>query len=215
MLKFNHSRGDTIIEVLFAITVFSLLVVGSLSIMNQGSATAQRSLEISLVRNEIDAQAEALRFLNASYVAAYESGASTAGSNPFSATESAAARSWWGIDKNTATDTIISTFGTCPDSIPSNSFIINTKNAARLNLDIANWSSATTYAQVRYKSTDPNSIDKAEGIWIEAVKPNIATGHNQDNASYIDFHIRACWYSLGQSTPMTLGTIVRLYEPLN
>ncbi len=62
-------RGDTLIEVLFAITIFSLVAVSSMAIMNQGTDTAQRSLEITLVRQEIDAQAETLRFLNASYIA--------------------------------------------------------------------------------------------------------------------------------------------------
>src|SRR5674476_81397 len=70
----NNIRGDTLVEVLFATAVFSLVAVGCLSIMNQGAATAQRALEITLVRNEIDAQAETLRFLNASYIQAYQSG---------------------------------------------------------------------------------------------------------------------------------------------
>ncbi|MBJ58357.1 hypothetical protein CMN24_01415, partial [Candidatus Saccharibacteria bacterium] len=56
-------RGDTLIEVLFAVTVFSFVVVSSLAIMNQGTAAAQRSLEISLVRQQVDAQADSLRFL--------------------------------------------------------------------------------------------------------------------------------------------------------
>ncbi|RYF29698.1 MAG: hypothetical protein EOO17_00170 [Chloroflexi bacterium] len=64
-------RGDTIIEVLFAITIFSFVAVGGLSIMNQGVATAQRSLEIGLVRQQMDAQADALRYLNQAYVADY------------------------------------------------------------------------------------------------------------------------------------------------
>ena len=82
MLGRQKNRGDTIIEVLFAITVFSLVVVSSLSIMNQGSATAQRTLEISLVRQQIDAQAETLRFLNTSYVAAYQAGVNDILSTP-------------------------------------------------------------------------------------------------------------------------------------
>lgn len=215
-MNLNHNRGDTIIEVLFAITVFSLVVVGSLSIMNQGSATAQRSLEISLVRNEIDAQAEALRFLNASYVAAYQSGASNCSNHPFS--PGTAAYNWREIHcKAHDSTTGVSEFGTTcySSSIPSDDFIINTKTAAMSLLTAGmagNFTGATTFAQVRY---DSNNIKKAEGIWIEAVKPASSTDPNQTNASYIDFHIRACWDSPGQSASMTLGTIVRLYEPQN
>ena len=57
-----NTRGDTLIEVLFAITVFSLVVVTSLAIMNQGTQAALRSLQLTLVRQQVDSQAEALRF---------------------------------------------------------------------------------------------------------------------------------------------------------
>jgi type II secretory pathway pseudopilin PulG len=206
MLRLDFDRGDTIIEVLFAITVFSLVVVGSLSIMNQGSATAQRSLEISLVRNEIDAQAETLRFLNASYVASYQSGLSDCASGVV--LSNIVASQWHKINCELASTTEASIFGTCPVSAPSGSFIIDTKKATVSGLNISNFKSASTFAQLKYD----NPI-MAEGIWIEAVKPNITTGNNQDNADYIDFHIRACWDNPGQSVPLTIGTIVRLYEP--
>lgn len=71
----RRQRGDTLIEVLFAVTVFSFVVVGALTIMNQGTAASQRALEISLVRQQIDGQAEALRFMHNAYVATYQPGA--------------------------------------------------------------------------------------------------------------------------------------------
>ena len=58
------SRGDTLIEVLLAVTVFSLVAVGALSVMNRSVAIAQQSLETTLVRQQIDAQAEMLRFVH-------------------------------------------------------------------------------------------------------------------------------------------------------
>ena len=48
---------------------------------------------------------------------------------------------------------------------------------------------------------------------IEAIRSKTIRENNQANAGYIDFHIRACWDSPGQSVPVTIGTIVRLYEP--
>ena len=54
-------RGDTIIEVLLAFSIFSLLSVGAMTVMGQGTNASQRALEITLVRQQIDAQAEALR----------------------------------------------------------------------------------------------------------------------------------------------------------
>jgi len=99
-------KGDTLIEVLFAVTVFSLVAVGSLSIMNQGTATAQRSLEITLVRQEIDAQAEALRFIHDSYIAAYPN-----------AVSGEASGEWSKIVANPVPQA--SAFGTCPQPLPN------------------------------------------------------------------------------------------------
>lgn len=64
MLKNMRQRGDTLIEVLFAVSIFAAIMVGTIVIMNQGIASAQNALEINLVRNQIDTQAELLRHLN-------------------------------------------------------------------------------------------------------------------------------------------------------
>ncbi len=64
--------GDSLIEVLLGITIFSAVSVGGIAIMNSGLNQAQRSLEITMARNEIDAQAEALRFIHNNYVAERE-----------------------------------------------------------------------------------------------------------------------------------------------
>lgn len=61
--------GDTLIEVMFAIGLFSVIVVGTVSIMSGGTSKVQNSLEITMTRNEIDAEAEALRYIQSSYIA--------------------------------------------------------------------------------------------------------------------------------------------------
>lgn len=186
----NFSKGDTLVEVLFAVTIFSLVAIGSISIMNQGTMTAQRSLEITLVRSEMDAQAEALRFIHDSHIAAPNN-----------------------LDKWSAMLPLIKTeasgFGSCDMNSISQKFIINTKTLAVKTQGDITFSGASTYSQLNYKSlSDPSQIS-ADGIWIEAVQ----FGQTGLLTKYIDFHIRACWYGPGQSTPMTLGTIVRLYVP--
>ena len=67
--KTAKKHGDTIIEVTLSIAIFSLIAVLSLNLMNNGVSNAQRTLEITMARNEIDAQAEALRYIHSSYVA--------------------------------------------------------------------------------------------------------------------------------------------------
>ncbi len=179
-------RGDTLIEVLFAVTVFSLVTVGALSIMNSSTAMAERALETTLVRNQIDAQAEALRYIHDSYVAAYP--------NPVAGQPSAE----WSTNIVANEAPSASTFGNCTP--PSNAFVINT-NTEKVESRSVITSNVQTYAQLRLTPSV-----SSEGLWIEAVK---ASSTNK----YVDFHIRACWSSQGLSTPMTLGTIVRLYEP--
>lgn len=213
--SFNYKNGDTLIEVLFAIAVFSLVAVCSLSIMNQGSATAQRSLEITLVRQQIDSQVETLHFLNESYIAAYQSGKAYA---DFAASPDTPAGQWAimmsKID-NILNNTEFSPFGLdngkCPIPDAQKSFILNTKKATFVNPSNGLIKPAETFAQVRYDSN--NDIDRPEGIWLEAVHKTFDSTNGQRNAAYVDFHIRACWDDPGQVAPMTLGTVVRLYEP--
>ena len=58
-------RGDTVIEVMFSFTVLSMLVVGTYALMNRGMQVAQRSLEITLVRQQIDSQISMVRYIQA------------------------------------------------------------------------------------------------------------------------------------------------------
>ena len=65
-------RGDTIIEVTIAISIFSLVSVISLQLMDRDVAILQGALESEMARNEIDAQAEALRYIQNAYLSERE-----------------------------------------------------------------------------------------------------------------------------------------------
>ncbi len=202
-----RQRGDTIIEVLFAVTVFAMVAVGSMTIMNQGTAAAQRALEISLVRQQIDAQAEAIRYIHQAYVSTYQ----RQGAPP-----SGAAGEWrkMTVDRAAASASNFAELqdGRCPTSVPGDSpFILNARRAAvstaAIQMTPPADGSMPPFAQVDY-NTD-SSIRQAYGLWVEAVPSTNPNGQ----PGFVDFHIRACWDGPGSSTPMTLGTIVRLYEP--
>ena len=68
----NSRRGDSMIEIIFSITVFCVLATAAIAMMNSGVAAAQASLETIMARNEIDAQAEALRFIHNSFLSERE-----------------------------------------------------------------------------------------------------------------------------------------------
>ncbi len=75
--KEHMKKGDTLIEVMFAVGIFGLAAVGAISLMNKGLAASQNNLEITMARQEIDAQAEALRFIQNAYLTEKESIEST------------------------------------------------------------------------------------------------------------------------------------------
>lgn len=196
----DSERGDTIIEVIFAVVVFSLVAVSCLSIMNKGIAIGERALEVTLVRQQMKAQAEALRYIHESRVAAPSSPEAVTW-NKLLATYGQANASRFG-------DVV----GAC--ALPSGSgykpFILNARKAeiwaTAPSIDPTAGAGYPPYSQVVY-NTD-SSIKAAYGLWVEAVPSGAPVA-----APFVDFHIRACWPSPGTSVPVTLGTIVRLYEP--
>lgn len=209
-LNLRKDRGDTIIEVLFAVTVFALVAVGSLAIMNQGTAAAQRALEITLVRQQIDAQAQAIRYIHQAYIAGYQQGG---------AALSDTAAQWKKMtDKTQLGADNASPFGanvgsTCPQTIPAQKpFLLNARKATvwagTPSTSPPPGGSLPPFAQVIYN--DDSSIGTTFGLWVEAVPSDNA---EPNTPGFVDFHIRACWDSAGSPVPSTLGTIVRLYEP--
>lgn len=207
MLKRLRSQaGDTLIEVLFAFSILSLVIVGALMIMNQGAIASQRALETTLVRNEIDSQATAIRFLHDAYVTQFKPNATYDPATP--------AGQWSLMSQSLGGITAASSFGTatsCPTP-PAGSFIIDPTNAKYIAGSPTVLVHAVTTSMVTY---DPVSglLKQAQGIWVEAIRSPAEVDVNKKNTRYIDFHIYACWDSPGQGLPMTIGTIVRLYEP--
>lgn len=65
-------RGDTIVEIVFCFTIFSIITIISIGLMNRNLTLIQGTLEISMARNEIEAQAEAIRFIHNSYLSERE-----------------------------------------------------------------------------------------------------------------------------------------------
>jgi type II secretory pathway pseudopilin PulG len=181
MLIYKKQHGDTIIEVMLSFTVFALLAVGAITIMNQGVASAQQALETTLVRQQVS---------DPSAVAGTSAG-------KFQEVR--------GKVVNEALGEKISSFSdeSCLSAVPNigKSFAVNTQTGSLVpNINAINNNNAPAYAQVQG--------DYSYGIWIEAAEVQEA-----GQPSFIDFHIRACWYSLTSEAAQKIGTIVRLYVP--
>lgn len=194
-------RGDTIVEVVLAISIFSIVAIGAQSLMNKSLSTTMGDFEVSLVRNEIDSQANSLRFLHNAYITAPAS--------------TGAAAEWKKVINYVISGKLKSpaTFGLIKNKCPTatkTSFIMDTKNSL-INTTSNILKQSVTSAKLTYNP--PDQLSAAEGIWIEGVRV-VSTDNTQSHAGYIDFHIRACWSTVGQELPHTLGTIVRLYDPI-
>ena len=186
------SRGDTIIEVLVSFAVFSLVVVSALIIMNQGVAAAQRSLEITLVRQQIDGQVAMIQRAQQ-----YD------------------LQTWKDIRAN-ADETITAFTGltACPEAtgVSSKAFFVagatGLTDTARYPINSTTYQKAVTFARADVMGDDMAVFaPKSYGLWATLVK-----AENFTQLPAYDLHIRACWDSVGTSVPVTIATVVRLYD---
>lgn len=172
--------GDTIIEVLLGVTLFSMVAVSALTIMNRGMAVAQRSLEITLVRQHIDAQAEMLQYIHHK---------ANSGRPEYAAV-------WNNLPKNdVAKEVIGSGKKECPTNFSNGEFAL--RPTAGSIARVSRYLSPATYAQ--------QSGEDSYGLGVQLVRV--------EGGRAYDAYIQACWYTPSSSVPMTIGTIVRLYDP--
>lgn len=190
MRKFN--RGDTLVEVLLGVTIFSLVAVIALETMNRGMAIAQYSLETTLVRQQVDAQAEMLRY---AHDMKNDTWKKLVDNNSVSISVVNGSEGNLGAEK-------------CPDDFSTKEFALAATPSLASKISILNnpgdYKAAETYARV------DSDTKKTYGISVRLVKPSTATG-SRDSNKY-DAYIKACWMPVGSKMPATIGTIVRLYD---
>lgn len=220
----RKKEGDTLVEVSIAIGIFSMVAIAAVAVMSGSASSAQTALETTLAREEIDIQAEALRFIHSAYL-------SETGSNN---NQKIYSDLWDEITKNAikVEDSSELTYApsTCSDSPHEKAFIINPrllssdnpKNAYINNSSI--FQPASTYPRLIYSTTEDslitsNSLDdttlsRVEGIYILAVEDSYNKGSiSNKDAGFYDFYIRTCWYGTGTDTPSIISTVIRLYNP--
>lgn len=220
-------KGDTLVEMLIAFAIFSAVAVATISISRTNINRIQGSLEDTVAQAEIDAQAEALRFIQESYQASPN--------NQFYS------ELWKKILKqsNKVSDVDISNIQedyASPDkpydqnnesnifsykAFVINSRLLNSENLSDINkivvsasTDASKFSAASTTPKLVYSgetenlissTTDSKNLARAEGIWIIAVLG--------EKGNFVDFYIRTCWSTPGSSTPDKISTIIRLSAP--
>lgn len=190
MRKLN--RGDTLVEVLLGVTIFSLVAVIALETMNRGMAIAQYSLETTLVRQQVDAQAEMIRYAHDTKNDTWKK---LVDNNSVSVSAVNDNEGNLGVEK-------------CPDDFSTKEFALAATPSLASKISILNnpgdYKAAETYARV------DSDTKKTYGISVRLVKPSTTTG-SRDSNKY-DVYIKACWMPVGSKMPATIGTIVRLYD---
>lgn len=214
----SRSRGDTLIEVLFATATAALLIVITLVLMNRNLAQIQMSVEITFVRQAIDSQAEVLRYMRDQYMD-NRNAELNADATP------TVSKIWKDLIDPSRPGNYVQTqatvFGTCqPDdtgtiTAPASgkAFYISNNTGTEPESDAVN---IQTLTAIKTNTTLLNKTlglsqtyaRPGQGIWVESVNPNFLPAETN---RYVDFHIRACWDPPFVASKATLGTIVRLY----
>ena len=236
-MRLKH--GDTLIEVTIAVGIFSMIAVAVVSVISGSTSNAQISLETTITREQIDAQAEALRFIHGSYISTR--------SNQDNDTKYT--KLWEEITKNAKSSTDKDALNYFPNTcselydggekspiISQNAFILDPNNMDSSNIkDILHgawdnknaFTTADTYPRLVYANDDgallnnntESKFSRAEGLYIVAVRDNGTTPIVSDKdttkatSAYYNFYIRSCWYGPGAERPSTISTVVRLYDP--
>ena len=182
----KYKKGDTLIEVTLAVGIFSMVAIAIVAVMSGGISGAQTALETTLTREEIDAQAEALRFIHSSYIAGKAANDKDAPVIKLwkSITDSAidfAAKGWTSeeaqqrvtvfaptTDKNDPNNGFTSCkalYDTSINDFNANAFVINTR---KLGTDLegsfvkfgSKFGEATTYPHLIFGTSANNNEDK-------------------------------------------------------
>lgn len=192
-------RGDSIIEVLLAIAIFSAVAVSSLATMNRGLANIETALEETVARSEIDAQADLIRYVRSGYQStptAYVLNQTGVGGSPD--VQVTYKKMWDDIIASVGGDTKINS--SCTSNTP-NGFVLRNTDYGISYQKITSYSSSGGIP----KAKEGNSND----LWVTAV----GGGGSGGTSAYYDFYINTCWYTPGSSVGTTLYTTIRLTNP--
>ena len=221
--------GDTLVEVTLAIGIFSMVAVAVVAVMSSGTSNTQTALETTLTREEIDIQAEALRFIHSAYLSNLNNP-----DNPY-------VKLWSNIVERAINPSVEGesylTYAptTCKNAMESETlenygFIIN---PLALSTDTENayisyqgnedkFFEASTFPRLVYDTSEgtlldtPTELYHIEGIYVIAVQDESTTrmvNYSSGAAAFYDFYIRTCWYGSGSDTPTTISTVIRLHNP--
>ena len=193
LINKNSDRGDTLVEVLLALTILSVVIVSSLVLMNRGQAVALNSLERSQVQNLISEQGQMLSYVRDAYADVL-----AGGQTPQAGT---AAEIW---------QTIMSTYTTTPNTDVCTAAGAPNRAAGSFYLTYNTAPAANPVSITPYLGAPAATFAMpGQGLWVEAQSFSGAGV----NKPYVDFFIKGCWQPSGTGANQESKNVVRLYAP--
>lgn len=184
MLTFRSERGDTLIEVLLATVVLSIVTVSTFTIMNKGIALSQEVLERTEARARLSEQLELATYFRDRYNEQLLAGQPTT-QYPASV--------WAGLkSRNTGAAS-----GTAPTKCSHNQGFTFQLNGAG-QYEVADYNAASSTAAVKPVA--------GSGLWLE-----MARSPGGIDPPYVDIFAKSCWNALGGNVG-TVSSAVRLYD---
>lgn len=181
--KVSDERGDTIIEVLFALAVLGAVIAITINLMNSGFATMMSSMDRTNTQAIMNGQAALLRAARDKYIEG----------------DTAA----WDTIRTTYVNTLAAKPGACGATDPAAVRFYMNPSAAKPWMPV----DRSSFPVLRI-ATYPRPGD---GMWIEAYKVDPDGAGTQPN--YYDFYIKACWRGYGDnSVKQEAKMVVRLYD---
>jgi len=177
-------RGDTLVEVLMAIVVLSLVIVGAITMMSRGLQATQLAVEHTQVRFQVNAQEDMLKYLRDGYLSDPASPAGATWTSLFSGAPVYA-------------DTTPTNYNNASCAVTSGKSGFYLSQAAGV-VSVSGFNPAikpTTYAL------------PGKGLWVEMMRSSGIS------PAYADIVIRACWSGAGNAAQQQTVTTFRLYDP--
>ncbi len=208
----GKQRGDTLIEVLIAITVLAVIVTGAMAIMNRSLVSIMNSSERTAVRAEINSQTEMLNWARTMDQDGIWRSIKSVAFDGDNASEVALASKSCRINQLDAQNHG-SFYLTLADNDASGvKFYTNMTKTDEV--DDGSGSTMPTGRNPNSRATTPVGNDNglssttSSGIWIDAVYYDAV----DVTVPYFDFYIKACWVPRGSLPDSQTLTIVRIYD---
>lgn len=180
----HNERGDTLVEVLIAVAVLSVAIVGGLGIMNFGYSLANNAVERTQVQASMNSQLAMISYARDAYIQANKQ------------PSSGGSRAWQAIMSHVTTGAPNTSVCNGATPQPSGGFYVKEDIATLDTASVTpfNGAAATTLAQ-------PGS-----GMWVEGRQAG-------GSVHYVDFYVKSCWSPIGANADQTSRTVMRLYVP--